>query len=169
MLLAVLPSSPCPTLEILANRAIFTLPSLKFLPWRASSRNSEANCGWTALPRSPCVKEKGGEGRKEKGQERSQTLSKGGHLEEPEVLKVDSGLTDRWQLGGGREEPGVKEDSAAVRRGDLHSCRCDPGPEGTPNRSQRARRPRWPLSSPWECASSGSSCDTASTRKNKNN
>lgn len=66
--------------------------------------------------RSPCIKEKGGEGRKGKGQERSQTPSKGGHLEEPEdVLKVDSGSTDRWQFGGGGEEHGVKEDLAAVR------------------------------------------------------
>lgn len=66
--------------------------------------------------RSPCIKEKGGEGRKEKGQERSRTLSKGGHLEEPEgMLKVDSGGTDRLQFGGGGEEHGVKDDRAAVR------------------------------------------------------
>lgn len=69
-LLALLPSCPHPSLEILVNRVIFTLPILKLLPWRTSGRNSEADCRWRALFGHHAAKKR--EGREERTEARKE-------------------------------------------------------------------------------------------------
>ena len=170
VLWALLPSSPNPSLEILVNRAIFTLPILKFLPWRTSGRNSEADCGWRALFGHYAAKKR--EGREERTEARKE--SDPGQrclLEEPEeVLEVGTGYWMDRNLVGGGEERRMKEDSAAVRWEDL----CLQMPSWSWSHVQQKPKDvqtRWLLDTcsaeqSWECASSDSGSDTASELKN---